>query len=81
MVLSITKPTVGGSLNSWGTELNTALDAIVTEVNGNADGTNQVTVNIGGTAVTQSGDELNKLDCATITTAELNVLDGDTAAS
>ena len=81
MVLSITKPTVGGSLNSWGTELNTALDTIVTEVNSNADGTNQVVVNIGGTTVTSTGAELNILDGATVTTAELNVLDGDTAAS
>ena len=81
MVLSITKPTVGGSLNSWGTELNTALDAIVTEVNSNADGTNQVVVNIGGTTVTSTGAELNILDGATISTAELNVLDGDTAAT
>lgn len=81
MVLSITKPTVGGSLNSWGTELNTALDAIVTEVNSNADGTNQVVVNVGGTTVTATGAELNILDGATITTTELNVLDGDTAAT
>lgn len=28
MPLTITKPTVGGSNNTWGTELNTALDAI-----------------------------------------------------
>ena len=81
MVLSITKPTVGGSLNSWGTELNTALDTIVTEVNSNADGTNQVVVNIGGTTVTSTGAELNILDGASISTAELNVLDGDTAAT
>ena len=81
MVVSITKPTVGGSLNSWGTELNTALDAIVTEVNNNSGGTNQVTPNIGGTVVTATGAELNKLDGATVTTAEINVLDGDTSAT
>ena len=81
MAVSITKPTVGGSLNSWGTELNTALDAIVTEVNNNSGGTNQVTPNIGGTVVTATGAELNKLDGATVTTAEINVLDGDTSAT
>jgi len=81
MAVSITKPTVGGSLNSWGTELNTALDAIVTEINNNSGGTNQVTPNIGGTVVTATGAELNKLDGATVTTAEINVLDGDTSAT
>ena len=81
MAVSITKPTVGGSLNSWGTELNTALDAIVLEVNNNSGGTNQVTPNIGGTVVTATGAELNKLDGATVTTAEINVLDGNTSAT
>ena len=33
--LSITKPSVGGSNNTCGTELNAALDAIVTDINGN----------------------------------------------
>lgn len=81
MTLTITKPVVGGSLNAWGGLLNTALDTIVTEINNNADGTNQVVVNIGGTTVTSSGAEINKLDGATITTTELNVLDGDTSAT
>lgn len=33
MAISIIKPTVNGSNNSWGTLLNTALDTIVTRVN------------------------------------------------
>ena len=33
MTLSITKPTVGASTDSWGTTNNTALDAIVTQIN------------------------------------------------
>lgn len=33
MAISITKPTVGGSEDSWGDQINTALDTIVTEVN------------------------------------------------
>lgn len=35
MSLSIIKPTVGGDSGSWGSKLNTALDAIVTAVNAN----------------------------------------------
>jgi len=34
MTLTITKPTVGGSEDTWGTTINTALDDIVTAVNG-----------------------------------------------
>lgn len=87
MVLTVTKPTVGGSEDSWGTTINTALDAIVLEINSNADGTNTVTPNlgsgweVGGVAVTSTAAELNILDGVTATTAELNTLDGDTAAT
>ena len=91
MTLSITKPVVGGSLNSWGTVLNTALDAVVTEINTNAATVNATTVtgttvnatnfNIGGVAVSADAGELNKLNGATVTVNEINVLDGNTAAT
>lgn len=86
MALSITKATVGGSEDTWGTTTNTALDNIVSEINNNADGTNAITPNmtsfqIGGVAMTSTAAELNKLDGATVTTAEINILDGDTSAT
>lgn len=88
MVLTVTKPTVGGSEDSWGTTINTALDDIVLEINSNADGTNAITPNltegswqISTTPITVSAAELNILDGATVTTAELNILDGDTTAT
>ena len=81
MPLSITKPTVGGSEDTWGTTVNTGLDAIVSEINNNADGTNQISPNIGGTVVTADGAEINILDGATVTTDEVNILDGDTSAT
>lgn len=87
MAITITKPTVGGSEDSWGTTINTALDDIVLEINSNADGTNTVTPNlgagweVGGVAVTSTAAELNILDGVTSTTTEINILDGDTAAT
>lgn len=86
MALSITKATVGGSEDTWGTTTNTALDDIVSEVNNNADGTNAITPNmtslqIGGVAMTSTAAELNILDGATVTTAEINILDGGTSAT
>ena len=76
MPLSITKPTVGGSEDTWGTTVNTGLDAIVSEINNNADGTNQISPNIGGTVVTADGAEINKLDGLSTTAAELGALAG-----
>ena len=84
MAISITKPTVGGSEDTWGTTINTALDAIVDEINDNADGTNAINLKegsfqIGGTAVTATAAELNIMDGVTATTAELNYVDGVTS--
>jgi hypothetical protein len=73
MVLTVTKPTVGGSEDSWGTTINTALDDIVLEINSNADGTNAITLQEGGFAVGAT--------TVTVTGAEFNILDGDTAAT
>jgi len=70
MAISITKPTVGGSEDTWGATINTALDAIVDEINDNADGTNAIapdlsTLTINGTDVTATAAEINYVDGVT----------------
>ena len=79
MTVSITKPTIGGSENTWGATNNQALDDIVAVLNGTTASTPNLTAGswkVGGTAVTASAAEINKLDGVTATTAEINLLAG-----
>jgi len=83
MAISITKPTIGGSEDTWGATIDTALDTIVDAVNGTS-GTiapDLSTLTINGTDVTATAAELNILDGVTSTTAELNIVDGGTSAT
>ena len=74
MAITITKPTVGGNEDTWGSTINTALDTIVNSVNGTS-GTvapNLSTLTINGTDVTSTAAELNKLDGFSGTFEDLN---------
>lgn len=88
------KPTVGGSQNSWGGDLNENWDKIdkllygasftdseantVERIQPDLDKDNWA---INGTAVTASAAELNKLAGATVTTSQLNVLGAITSTA
>lgn len=86
MAISITKPTVGGNEDTWGSTLNTQLTAIESTFNGSGTGKATVapdlsTLTINGTNVTATAAELNKMDGVTASTSELNKLDGLTATT
>ena len=57
MAISISKPTVNGSNNTWGATINSSLDAIVGAINGD-DGSPDLT------SITSTSQELNLLDGA-----------------
>lgn len=80
---ALNKPTVGGDDNAWGTDLNANAD----KLDDLLDGTTAIRPNlstglwkVGGTAVTATAAELNKLDGLLPTTTELNFVDGVTSA-
>ena len=61
MAISVTKPTVGGSEDTWGATVNTGLDTIVDALNGTS-GTvapNLSTLTVGGVNVTATATELS----------------------
>lgn len=64
MALSITKPTVGSDAGTWGTILNTALDAIVTQIDLDTDAAAAAQATADA-ALAASGDSM---------TGELNIL-------
>lgn len=83
MAITITKPTIGGSEDTWGLTINTALDDVAAALNGTG-GTvapDHTVLTINGTNVTSTAAELNILDGVTATAAELNILDGVTATT
>lgn len=71
-----TKPTVGGSEDTWGDTLNANWDAVAAFI-GPLDSTELAVLD----GITASTAELNLLDGVTASTAELNLLDGVTATT
>tara|TARA_R100001510_G_C7644622_1_gene202032 strand:- start:600 stop:1328 length:729 start_codon:yes stop_codon:yes gene_type:complete len=86
MAITITKPTVGGSEDTWGSTINTALDTIVDAANGTTGliepNLTEGSWQIGSTAVTPSAADLNILDglaSESVTVTELGHLSGVTS--
>jgi hypothetical protein len=84
MAITISRPTVGASTDSWGTTINSGLQAIESTLNGS--GTGKVTVapdlstlTINGANVTATAAQINRLDGITASTDELNLVTGATA--
>jgi hypothetical protein len=84
MAINFTKPTVGASTDSWGTTLNGIIDDIADYL----DGTTAITPNltasswsVSGTAITATAADINKLADINATADEINIIDGDTAAT
>lgn len=84
MAITISRPTVGASTDTWGTTINSGLQAIESTLNGSGTGKTTISpdlsaLTINGTNFTGTAADLNKLASVTADAAELNLVDGATA--